>query len=64
MARLLRMPAVIERTGIPRSTIYALMKLARFPRPVRIGARAVAGLEDEIEHFIKTRPRGGSERQG
>ncbi len=59
---LLRLPAVLERTGLCRSLLYALRKANRFPRPLRIGARSVGWLEDEIEAWIKSRPRGGSER--
>ena len=58
----LRLPVVRQRTGLSRSTIYALMKIGKFPLPRRIGARAVGWPEDEIERFINTRPRGGSER--
>ena len=60
--RLLRLPAVLERTGLGRSALYNLMAAGRFPRPLQIGARAVAWREDEIEEWIRTRPRGGSER--
>ena len=60
--RLLRLPAVLERTGLGRSALYDLMAAGRFPRPLQIGARAVAWREDEIEEWIRTRPRGGSER--
>ena len=60
--RLLRLPAVLERTGLGRSALYVLMKAREFPRPLRIGARAVAWLEDEVEEWIRKRPRGGSER--
>ena len=62
MARMLRLPAVLQRTGQSRSALYALMAAGRFPRPLRIGARAVAWLEHEVEAWIKSRPRGGSER--
>ena len=60
--RLLRLPAVLERTGLGRSALYALMLAGKFPRPLRIGARAVAWLEDEVDEWIRKRPRGGSER--
>ena len=60
--RLLRLPAVLERTGLGRSALYALMKAGTFPRPLRIGARAVAWLEDEVDEWIRKRPRGGSDR--
>ena len=60
--RILRLPAVIEKTGLGRSTIYARMTAGRFPRPLRIGARAVGWLEDDIDDYLDTRPRGGSDR--
>ncbi|MCE2541050.1 MAG: AlpA family transcriptional regulator [Acidobacteria bacterium] len=60
--RLLRLPAVLEKTGLRRSVLYALMTPGEFPRPLRIGARAVAWLEDEVDEWIRKRPRGGSER--
>ena len=60
--RLLRLPEVLKRTGLGRSALYALMKAGTFPRPLRIGARAVAWLEDEVDEWIRKRPRGGSER--
>ena len=61
---LLRLPAVLARTGLGRSALYASMAVGRFPQPLQIGARAVAWVEDEIEEWIRTRPRarGGSER--
>ena len=62
MAKMLRLPAVLQRTGLSRSALYALKKAGHFPQPLRIGARAVAWLEDEIEAWIKSRPRAGSER--
>ena len=62
MARMLRLPAVLQRTGLSRSALYALMAAGHFPRPLRIGARAVAWLEHEVEAWIESRPRGGSER--
>lgn len=36
---LLRLPKVIERTGLSRSSIYALITKGMFPAPVRIGER-------------------------
>ena len=46
--RFLRLPEVIERTGLPRSTIYDQMSKERFPKPVKIASRAVAWIESEI----------------
>ena len=50
--RLLRLKAVISRTGMPISTIYRRELAGRFPRRLRIGVRAVAWYESEIEEFI------------
>lgn len=52
MPRLLRLSAVKEITGLSRSTIYAD---ANFPRPVKIGERAVAWVEEEIRGWIDAR---------
>lgn len=46
--RLLRMKEVQQRVGLGRSTIYRWMAQGRFPRPVRLGAYAVAWSEDDI----------------
>jgi prophage regulatory protein len=50
--RLIRLSAVKEITGRSRSTIYADPS---FPRPVKIGERAVAWVEDEIREWVDAR---------
>ena len=50
--RLLRLEAVIERTGRGRSSIYADKT---FPRPVHISAKSVAWVESEVETWIAER---------
>jgi prophage regulatory protein len=55
MARILRLPAVIDRTGNSRSPIYADIQLGLFPRPIKIGARAAGWPEHEIEQIIVAR---------
>ena len=52
MRKMLRLNAVKERTGKCRSSIYADPD---FPKPVKIGARAVAWVADEIDAYIDTR---------
>ena len=44
----LRLPAVETRVGLRRSAIYLAMKEDRFPKPVKLGQRAVAWAESEI----------------
>ena len=45
----LRLPEVQIRTGKSRSSIYQGIKDGTFPKPIRIGPRAVAWIETEIE---------------
>ncbi len=52
---LLRRPDVEQRTGLKRSSIYALMKDGAFPQQVSLGSRAVAWVEEEIEVWIEER---------
>ncbi len=50
--RLIRLPAVKDRTGESRSTIYDKIRKRQFPQPVPIGPRAVAWIEAEIDEYI------------
>lgn len=52
--RLMRMPDVINMTGLPRSTIYLKMKNNEFPQQVQISSRSVAWIESEIQAWINT----------
>lgn len=54
--RYLRRPAVEAATGLSRSSIYDMMERGEFPRPVRIGRRAVAWPEIVISDWLSDRP--------
>lgn len=58
--RLLRRPEVQEKTGMARSTIYRYMSLGLFPQPVKLGEKAVAWQESEIDRWISERVLGGT----
>ena len=53
--RFLRLPEVLARTGLSRSTIYVRLDRGRFPRPVSLGARAVGWIEAEVDEWIRER---------
>ena len=53
--RFLRLPEVLARTGLSRSTIYVRLDQGRFPRPVSLGARAVGWIEAEVDEWIRDR---------
>ena len=53
--KILRIPAVVEKTGYSRASIYRLVALNQFPRPRQLGARAVGWFEADIETWLATR---------
>ena len=53
--RFLRLPEVLARTGLSRSTIYVRLEQGRFPRPVSLGGRAVGWIESEVDEWIRER---------
>jgi prophage regulatory protein len=50
--RLLRLPAVRERTGLSTPTIYRRQADGTFPKSVKIGLNAVAWYESDIDEFV------------
>ena len=51
--RLMRLPQVIERLGVGRSTLYRLVaEDPTFPRPVKVGRKVVAWRSDLLEEWI------------
>ena len=52
---ILRLPAVQQRTGLSRSTIYARIALGQFPAPISLGSRAVGWTSDSIDKWIEAR---------
>ncbi len=54
--RLVRCPEVLDRTGYKKSWLYALIRKGEFPAPVRLGARAVAWREGDLQAWIQSRP--------
>lgn len=52
--KLIRLPVVLQRTGLKRSKLYDLMAQGAMPKPVKIGSCA-AWPEPEIEAWIEAR---------
>ena len=51
-SRLIRLPEVMARVGLKRSTIYRKMEEGVFPRSRSIGAKCAVWVEAEIEAWI------------
>jgi prophage regulatory protein len=52
----LRLQAVVRVTGLSGSTLYRLIADEQFPRPVRLGPRAVAWRRTDVEAWSEARP--------
>ncbi len=57
---ILRSRAVEARTGLSRSTLYAQMAEGAFPRPVRLGKRAVGWTESTISEWLESLETSGA----
>lgn len=52
---LIRLTEVQRRTGYSKAWIYRLLKEERFPASIKIGSRAIAFIESEIDEWINQR---------
>lgn len=57
---LLRMPKVMQQTGLGRSTIYRLIAERRFPKAVRLTGRAVGWRAADLRQWVDSRPTADS----
>ena len=53
MAQLLRLPQVLDRVGLRTTRLYQLIGDGTFPAPVKLGARAIAFVESEVDAWIE-----------
>ena len=59
--QIVKRPEVEAATGLSRSSLYRLAAAGQFPRPIRLGPRAVGWRADEIAAWIEART---AERDG
>ncbi|WP_295925372.1 AlpA family transcriptional regulator [uncultured Xanthomonas sp.] len=52
--RFLRLPDVLERVGLSKSTLYARVRSGQFPKPVPLGSLS-AWVESEVEAWMAAR---------
>jgi prophage regulatory protein len=48
-----RLPEVINKTGLSRSSIYLRMSNGEFPKSISLGGRAVGWLESDINEWLE-----------
>lgn len=50
--KFIRLPEVLKKTGFAKSWIYRLIQEDKFPKPIKLGTRAVAFIEEEVDQWI------------
>ena len=53
--RILRLPEVLDRTGLKRSTLFRRRRVGEFPQPFKLGgprSRAVGWFENDIDGWM------------
>ena len=61
---LLRLSEILKRTGLSRSTLYSMISKNEFPSPLKIGARASAWVESEVNRWIDEKISSRNNRKG
>ena len=62
--RMLRLPQVVEISGLSPSTIFRLMKQGQFPPVKQVGPRAARWRLSEIDAWIAGLPGGSNPKPG
>ncbi len=57
--KIYRRPDVEQLVGLSRSTLYAMMVKGTFPKPIKLGKRALGGRTIDIEAWFEARSLGG-----
>lgn len=53
-SRILRLKAVLDRTGLSRSTLYRNIERGTFPKQVQISERCIGWREADIEGWLSS----------
>lgn len=52
--RILRLPAVLDRTGLSRSTLYRKMQEGTFPKQIALSARCAGWRESSVSAWMRS----------
>jgi len=50
--RLMRLPEVMHKVGLGRTSIYERIRMGSFPRPLQLGGNSVAWINKDIDAWI------------
>jgi len=57
-----RLPAVVDTSGLSRTSIYRMGAEGTFPKPIKLGVRSSGWIHSEVQQWVDERIR--SSRQG
>ena len=60
---IIRSHELCRKTGLSRTTIWRLERAGRFPSRLQLGENSVGWLEQEVQAWIESRPRGLNQYQ-
>jgi prophage regulatory protein len=49
---ILRLPQLKTKVGLSRSSIYSAVSQGKFPRPIKLGARAIGWIASEVDTWL------------
>jgi prophage regulatory protein len=55
--KIVRFPQISELTSLSRTTIWRLESEGNFPKRLKVGNRGVGWLLNEVENWMRSRPR-------
>jgi predicted DNA-binding transcriptional regulator AlpA len=62
--KILRLPEVLDRTGYKsQSTLWRLEAAGKFPARIQVGPNSVGWDEEEVDAWLKSRPRAAVGRR-
>jgi prophage regulatory protein len=54
-SNIIRLPRVIQKTGLSRSTIYVLITAGKFPTRIKLSIRVMGFYESDIDAWVAER---------
>lgn len=55
--RLMRLPEVMAKLGIARSTVWLFAKQGKLPKPIKLSTKVTVWRESEIDQYIASKIR-------
>lgn len=55
MSKIIKLPKVIEKTALSKTSIYTFISEGTFPKQISLGERCVGWVESDVENWINDR---------